>query len=174
MKITLKNLKHSAFASHETECFEAIVFIDGIKAGSVENDGRGGSHLFFPYELEKRLDAYGATLPPIVSEDLKDPDDWSKPFSFEQDAETLINDVLHNELATKKLRTLLKTKLVFLDNKGGISTSNGKMDAAKMQTYLAKTDDELKKLFKFPDLKVVLNRLSFEEALSLYRKAVYG
>lgn len=174
MKITLKNIKHSAFASQETECFEATVFIDGVKAGTVENDGRGGCHMMHPYEMEQRLNAYGASLPPIVDEDLKDPQDPTKPFSYKQDAESLITDALSNELAAKRLRTLLKNKLVFLDKKGKISTSTGKMEPVKMQAYLAKTDEQIATIFKFPALQTILNRLSFDEALPLYRKGIYG
>lgn len=48
MEITLKNIKHSEFASHETHCFEATVYIDGKRAFGVENDGQGGPNNYFP------------------------------------------------------------------------------------------------------------------------------
>ena len=40
MKITLKNVKYSEFASQETYCFEATIYLDGKKAGQVRNDGQ--------------------------------------------------------------------------------------------------------------------------------------
>jgi hypothetical protein len=68
MKITLKNFKHANFASEETYCFEATVYIDGKKAGFANNSGHGGStdvsldapfrHLDTPEnDLEGKVDA---------------------------------------------------------------------------------------------------------------------
>lgn len=47
MKIELKNIKHSAFASQETHCYEASLYIDGKKIGTVSNDGHGGCDNFW-------------------------------------------------------------------------------------------------------------------------------
>tara|TARA_R100000541_G_scaffold9840_3_gene17650 strand:+ start:1166 stop:1732 length:567 start_codon:yes stop_codon:yes gene_type:complete len=43
MKIELKNIKHSEFASHETFCYEAILYVEGKPFAQVSNDGQGGS-----------------------------------------------------------------------------------------------------------------------------------
>jgi len=56
-KITLKNFKHAEFASHETNCFEATVYLDGKKFGNVENDGHGGCSFFWP--IDREADATG-------------------------------------------------------------------------------------------------------------------
>lgn len=42
MNIELKNIKYSQFASHETNCYQASIYVDGRKAGAVDNDGHGG------------------------------------------------------------------------------------------------------------------------------------
>ena len=42
MKIELKNIKHSEFASQETHCYEATLYIDGKRVAIVGNDGHGG------------------------------------------------------------------------------------------------------------------------------------
>ena len=42
MKLELKNIKHSAFASHETHCYEASLYVDGKRAALVSNQGTGG------------------------------------------------------------------------------------------------------------------------------------
>ncbi len=42
MKIELKNIKHSSFCSHETNCYSASIYVDGNKAGTVDNYGHGG------------------------------------------------------------------------------------------------------------------------------------
>jgi hypothetical protein len=49
-RISLKNIKRAAFASHETHCFEATVCLDGDRACKVENDGKGGSDHYYPYK----------------------------------------------------------------------------------------------------------------------------
>ena len=43
MKLEMKSIKHSAFASEETYCYEGYVYIDGKKSIYVSNDGKGGS-----------------------------------------------------------------------------------------------------------------------------------
>lgn len=43
MEITLKNIKVAKFMSEETTCFQAVVYVDGKKAGMAQNDGHGGS-----------------------------------------------------------------------------------------------------------------------------------
>ena len=43
MKIELKNIKYSQFASHETNCYSASIYVDRRKAGAVDNDGHGGA-----------------------------------------------------------------------------------------------------------------------------------
>ena len=43
--LTLKNIKHAEFASQETHCFEATIYLHGKPAIKVENDGRGGADI---------------------------------------------------------------------------------------------------------------------------------
>ena len=43
MKLEMKSIKHSAFASEETDCYEGYVYVDGKKAIYVSNDGKGGA-----------------------------------------------------------------------------------------------------------------------------------
>jgi hypothetical protein len=64
MKIELKNVKFSDFASQETNCFRADVYVNGKKAGYCENDGHGGNtnvHV----ENQKEVEEYCQSLPPI-------------------------------------------------------------------------------------------------------------
>ena len=46
-KIELKNIKHSAWASHETHCYQATLYVDGVKWGTVSNQGHGGCDNFY-------------------------------------------------------------------------------------------------------------------------------
>jgi hypothetical protein len=64
MNITLKNLKIAKFASEETLCFKATVYIDGKKAGEVSNDGHGAPNMYWPHDLGIKLACYAKTLAP--------------------------------------------------------------------------------------------------------------
>ena len=41
--VELKAIKHSAFASQETHCYEASVYFNGTRVGVVSNQGHGGA-----------------------------------------------------------------------------------------------------------------------------------
>lgn len=75
MEITLKNVKHAEFMSHETECFQAAVYIDGEKAGTVSNDGHGGANLYVPEALYLRLREHCQTIPPDMAGGRVTPDE---------------------------------------------------------------------------------------------------
>ena len=53
MKLGLVKVKHAAFASQETHCFEAVLTIDSVPAFHVSNDGHGGADFYRP--LPKQL-----------------------------------------------------------------------------------------------------------------------
>lgn len=48
--ITLKSVKYSAFASKETHCFQAVIYVDGIRWATVTNEGHGGCDHVRPIE----------------------------------------------------------------------------------------------------------------------------
>ncbi len=103
MKVELKNVKFSEFASEETNCFQATVYIDGKKAGVVSNDGRGGPDYYAPHSLGETLNDYAKTLPKYEF--------YGK--LHEHNAETFIGELFDNYQSEKKLKALLKTKYVF-------------------------------------------------------------
>jgi hypothetical protein len=162
MKIELKNVKHSEFASHETSCFEASVYIDGVRAGIVENDGQGGCNRYHPYDIEKTINDYAKTLPPVVTS-MTDPHDSSKTFTYDQDADTVIGDLLTEHLYAKDLKRALAKKILYVKNDGQIYETKS-LTKLQMQIYLAKANlqDTLK-------TQRILNTLPFSEALSIYR-----
>ncbi len=99
MKIELKNVKHSEFASQETDCFEATLYIDGKRSGRVWNDGQGGSHGYEDWDACKRIDAYAKTLPESdISEFFSDGEKHTIP----QSAETIISELVQKWLQKKQ------------------------------------------------------------------------
>ena len=73
MKIQIKALKVSRFASEETLCFQAKVYLDGKLRAYAENDGHGGATFVHPTEggratLSALIDEHAAS---IVAEDFR-------------------------------------------------------------------------------------------------------
>ena len=152
MKIELKNIKYSDFASHETSCFEAAVYIDGKRSGTVENDGQGGCNFYHPHELEEALRAHAETLPKVRYNE----------HEFDQDADTLIGDLLMEHLHAKDLKRAMSKRIMFVSNAGEMKETIN-LQKQDMARYL--TNPALPEKLK---AQTILNLLPFDEALSLY------
>lgn len=121
-KVTLKNLKIAQFASEETLCFEATLYVDGTRAAVVSNEGQGGPNRYHPVnakgrELLEKAEAYAKGLPPLQS-------DYG-PLDF--DLDLLVHDLVERYEETKTLKRWSKTKTVFRlpeDEKGAWRTVN--------------------------------------------------
>ena len=159
MKIEIKNVKYSEFASEETACFEAFVYIDGKREGEVSNHGQGGPDEFHPFELQKKLDEYGKTLPKTAC-NFDDPK-TGKPWEMEQNAESLIGGLLDTHLRTKDLKRALKKRVLFIKEGKIFETKN--LSRFQLSETLASPD--IKKKFR---TDTVLNLLPFEEAMEIY------
>ena len=152
MNIEIKNVKYAAFASEETHCFSASVYIEGEKAGEVSNDGHGGSNHFRPYELQTFLNTYAKTLPAIDCSNIG----AVEPHRFiEQDAETLIGEMVNDWLAARDLKRLLSKRVLFQE------------DGKIMQTRVLTKDRMAKCIGQF---NKPLNDMPFAEALKVYRE----
>lgn len=100
MNIELKNVKYAAFASQETNCFSATIYIDGHKRGTVENNGHGGCNNIIPWQLGQEIEAYAKTLPPEFP-------------GIPQSAEGLIGGLLDKWLEDRDLKRMCKTGVIF-------------------------------------------------------------
>jgi hypothetical protein len=154
MNIELRNVKYAAFASEETACFSAAVFIDGKRVGEVSNDGHGGCHRYSSFELEDRLDAHAKTLPPIKK-------DWC-PEGLQQTADILIDRALDYALMARDLKRCLKDRLVFV--RDGKVFRSKRLPPDALAQALANPARALAQ-FKATAL---LNALPFDEALALF------
>ena len=163
MKIELKNIKYSEFASEETNCYEATIYIDGKKVGTVSNSGKGGCDNIYPYEVETRINQYAKTLP-VRKLGFNDPQ-TGKPFECEQSAETIFADLMDDYLLGKDLKKALKSKILFMKDKQVWETK--RMDANTFKATLAKGKDLLMANLK---AEVILNFLPMDKALQLYKE----
>lgn len=71
MKIELKGIYHSERMSEETNCFTAMLYVDGKKVANVKNQGHGGCTDIIPLNAEcrdiiQKAEAFCAALPPIL------------------------------------------------------------------------------------------------------------
>jgi hypothetical protein len=158
MKIELKNVKHAAFASEETACFFAKVYIDGELAGEASNDGHGGANMYHPWALHDRLQAYAATLPPRKL-DMGD----GNFIEVQPDADSLIARLLDEHLARKQFDRHIRDRIVWRD-KGGKIRISVKMNRTELEHALKMPD--LKK--KLRDADVILNTMPKDEAFAVY------
>lgn len=109
MKLSIKKLKMMPSLSDETLCFTCDVYVDGEKAFSATNIGRGGCHHYQPLPNKKGELARGRTL-------LTAAHAWAKtqPTEFEFDQLDQIIDSLisEEEIRQKLLRQCRKQTLI--------------------------------------------------------------
>lgn len=156
MKIELRNVRYHAGMSEETPCFEAVIYIDGVKACRVSNHGTGGPHDFGDRAVEQRLDDYGKTLPPLKCETM----------TLEMDAELIVGQLLDQWIVLRDFRRDLRGAILFTKADGKLYTLKPR-DKARMPTLLAQV--AAKEVA--PDAVAILNLLPEPEAVALYRKA---
>jgi hypothetical protein len=163
MKIELKNIKHSEFASQETNCYQATIYIDGKRVGTVENAGHGGCDNVYPYQVAQQIDAYAKTLPKTVCSFI-DPE-TGKPAEMEQTHETIFGDILTSWLMSKDLKRLMSKRIVFVKEDGNVyETKALKADQLKINLNQGRLPEMLK-------AKTILNLLPFDQALTIYKGA---
>lgn len=153
-RVKLKNFKHSEFASQETHCFKADVWLDGRKIGHVSNEGSGGPNHYTPPYVEQMLN------------------DIAPPFTYEyggqkhtitECADVMIGDLVNDKLYERDLKRALSKKILFIDPTG------------VMKETKSTTKDKLVAALKLPNLmeklpaEKVLNLLPFDEALTIYK-----
>jgi len=161
MKIELRNIKYSEFASEETACYQATIYIDGKKVGEVKNSGQGGCDNIYPYEVESMINRYAKTLP-VRKLGFIDPK-TGEEFECDQSAETIFGELLDDFLLKKDLTKALKSKILFLRDSKVFETK-------KM------TADLIKKMLGEPSIlarlnaEIVLNLLPIDKALTLYKR----
>ena len=162
MKIELKNVKHSEFASHETHCYQATIYIDGKRVGTVENDGHGGCDFIHPASVAHQINEYAKSLPKIVCNFI-DPD-TGKPAELEQNCATIFGELINDWLVAKDLKRMMSKRVLFLKDGDIYQTKAMASDALKQ--YL--NEPKLGVLYQG---KTILNLLPFDQALTIYKGA---
>lgn len=157
MKIQLKNIKHAQFASEETNCYEATVYFQGKKVGSVGNDGHGGCDREARSDkaLWADMEAFIGTLPP---QDCKFGD---KTYSMKQTLESICGDLLTEHLLTKDLKRLLKNRVVYVQDGRLYQTKCAKNVTLTLPHWIEQIKDR-------DGVSAVLNELDISKALEIF------
>ena len=155
MKIELKALKYSDFASQETHCFQANIYIDGKMRGTADNDGRGGMTTIRPWQLHNEIKLYTDKIPPKVYTY------GDQSMTLEASPDSYIDELVTLALHERDLKRAMRTRILF--TRGNQVFETQKLPAAQMAAD-----------FKNPNLKErlkadkILNLLPVAEALKLY------
>src|SRR6056300_699746 len=157
MKLELKNIKHTAWASQETHCYQASLYVDGKPVAIVSNDGHGAAdrdyaHPKFKGEYRAKMakvHEYFDGLPP-------------SPFSYEGADGVMIHDSLpqtlefwccdqvNDWLSARELKKKLKKEFLFqFADKVGVFAHKTRPSRAHKAT--------------------ILNDLPFDEALAIWK-----
>lgn len=161
MNLEMKAIKFSEWASEETYCYQANVYLDGKPFAMVSNDGHGGcdrdyDHPKFKGDYRatmKKVDDYFKSLPNT------DPCEYF-PEGIEQTFERWCHDQVCTYLYRKDLKKALKkNKVVYQKN------DDGKMGLYNW--HINANSDALKK--RYPEA-IILNDLPEDEALTIFRE----
>ena len=150
MKLSLKNIKHTAWASEETHCYQASLYVDGKPVATVSNDGRGGADRYYDHpncvysgrsawcDKMQEVHEYFKSLP--------------NTHGMEQCLEFWCADQVNDWLTARELKKKLKKEFLF-------------QFADKVGVFAHKTRPSL-----IADKATILNDLPFDEALAIWKE----
>lgn len=159
--ITIKNLKYSEFASQETFCFEATVYVDGKRGFIAHNDGHGGSDYYYPVKGQSQeeyrrfiglAEEFVLTLPKWSIEGVAD--------VFDVTIESHISGLVSAELMRRDYTRGIKKRIYVWTDAGVSYYKTTKVTQALIDQIKAKHPDD-----------IVLNTLPIDEAVALYAGA---
>ena len=152
MKLELKNIKHTSWASEETHCYQASLYVDGKPVSIVSNDGHGGADRDYPhpkfkgdYRAQMRdVSRYFSGLRRTAVTE------WS-PEGMEQCLEFWCCDQVNDWLSARELKKKLKAGFLFqFADKVGVFAHKTRPSRAHKAT--------------------ILNDMPFDEALAIWKE----
>lgn len=159
MKIELKNIKTCAFASQETNAFEAKLYVDGKCVGIASNEGHGGPNWVQAINRQKVQEAeeYAKSLPPHKFNGTDLP----------MNLDFLLGLMVEEHLGRKDLERMLKRRIV-VTHKGEKGLWEFKQDKGSPY-HLIEICRMLRQ--KHSNIDKILNELPFDEAYAIYKSA---
>ncbi len=175
-ELMLKAIKHAAFASEETHCYSARLYLRGKPAAQMRNEGRGGPDLIEPIgnwlgrekelgaEIRADLEATGyiaeheADMRRMGLPDYSAADETGLALIEGWACEEINKHLMGKQLKSEMSRAAIifhDGELLTLKYKGGVKPDQRLFDSAREKRPSAK----------------ILNELPFAEALAIFRKA---
>ena len=159
MKLELKNIKHTEWASEETHCYQAALYVDGKPVAIVCNDGHGGCDRDYPHPKFEFADHASRTLIGDYRAQMKavhdyfqslpnEPSEWF-PEGMEQCLEFWCGDQVNDWLSARELKKKLKAGFLFQ-----LADGVGVFAHKERPPYKA----------------TILNDLPFSEALAIWKE----
>jgi len=160
MKIELKNINHSEFASHETFCYEANLYVEGKPFAHVRNDGQGGAD--YLYRDDRFLDGEAWNkCHALVKIHCADKFRWELGDGWREGSiETACHELMTDYLIRKDLNKALKEPC-YLDGNQIVSYN---VSSKRPNIF-----DQLRRQLKKPEL-VFLNELPKDEAFKMFKE----
>ena len=156
-KIELKNIKYAAFASEETHCYEATLYVDGKRFAKVSNQGHGGCDMQEPIkpftfkDIRKLEETIAEEYPKYGSE-------YGDGKEYDQNLDMVCGNLVNQWHVDKHIKKSLK-KILYV-------RSDGEKDVWSMSNAVgAKHHGEAvrqKIKEKFPEA-IILNDLPIKE-----------
>ena len=108
-KIELRNIKHTAWMSEETHCYQATLYVDGQRWGTVSNEGHGGMDRF------DGIDGYGWDDIKELNQRIKEtvPPYEYEGKSLDQDLEMICGELVNEWLRDRDFTKAMKSKVLF-------------------------------------------------------------
>lgn len=160
MKIELKSIQHSKFASEETNCYTASLYVDGTKIGTVKNAGQGGCDEFIGDQAKYR-----------------EADEWCKvnlakwnmgdSTEHDTDLEIYCGELFDNWLFEKDYRSTIRTKVLFK-----YPDATGKAGVFQIACKGKVTPDLIAAVKRREPDAIILNDMPLPEAVAAFRAAV--
>lgn len=166
MKLELRNIKHSEFASEETHCYQARVYVNGKPCITVGNDGHGGSDYQHaikgaPHTVREINDWCKANFPKR-SYDFGE----GQRGEYDTDLEVWCHERVADFLIAGDLRKALRSRVLVEDG--------GKLMEYRWKGVRTITPRHVQAIVADPKMKgkTILNCCTFEKALQIYRRHV--
>lgn len=122
MKIEIKNVKYAAFASEETHCFSATLYVDGKRLCIVKNDGHGGCDDYHPLNMNKSNPMKGRALWDRIAEINKELNKEKIPSKYfpdgmPNDLELVVGNLMNEWHQKNEVKSILRRISYIRDGK---------------------------------------------------------
>ncbi len=167
--ITIKNLQYAEFASEETHCYQATIYVDGNRFCKGQNDGHGGCDNYWSIAGDEPAHVLATQIAALDAKiKVERADDWKteerpdgSEYSFGPDFEWMVGDAIAEALILKDMKADFRRHWIFTKpGKDGLFTIKNHKETAHL------IPDHMEK--KYPGA-VILNNLPIDEALVIFR-----